>query len=205
MLCTTTHFGAAVRVAIPQTHRGRPAGYLTATEAESLAVLIEAGEHTTHALASVSPARRDRAAKLLAAARIGHFSPELSVAVLRGIVGAKSVHRDLMPVWTMPGNEASTGRLTNQIHDVVAAARTSVTCATYNFSPISTMWDALKTASEEPEVVVCVYVDAGKGNPAGVKGTAAAGHCVPLGHLVQRTADRPVTRSSSSSTTRSYC
>lgn len=143
--------------------------YLTATEAESLAVLIGAGEHTAHALASVSPSRRGHAASLLKAAGIGHSSLEQSVAVLRGIAGAKSAHRDLIPVWTMPGNEATTGRLTNQFHDIVAAARISVTCATYNFSPTSNMWDALKTASEEPEVVVCVYVDAGKGHPAGVK------------------------------------
>ncbi|BBZ60650.1 DISARM system phospholipase D-like protein DrmC [Mycolicibacterium monacense] len=143
--------------------------YLTATEAESLAVLIDAGEHTTHALASVSHARRDRAANLLKTAGIGHADPALSVAVLRGIAGAKSAHRDLTPVWTMPGNEATTGHLTNQFHDVVAAARISVTCATYNFSSTSNMWDALQTASEEPEVVVCVYVDAGKGDPGGVK------------------------------------
>ncbi|WP_370500598.1 DISARM system phospholipase D-like protein DrmC [Mycolicibacterium sp. jd] len=143
--------------------------YLTATEAESLAVLIEAGEHTTHALASVSPARRPRAANLLETAGIGHSEPALSIAVLRGIAGAKSAHRDLTPVWTMPGNEATTGHLTNQFHDVVAAARTSVTCATYNFSPTSSMWEALRTASEEPDVAVCVYVDAGKGDPAGVK------------------------------------
>ena len=143
--------------------------YLTATEAESLAVLIGAGEHTAHALASVSTARRGRAAELLKAAGIGHLSPELSGAVLRGIEGAKSAHRDLTPVWTMPGNEATTGHLTNQFHDVVAAARISVTCATYNFSSTSSMWDALQTASEEPEMVVCVYVDAGKGDPGGVK------------------------------------
>lgn len=143
--------------------------YLTATEAEGLAVLLGAGEHTTHALASVSAARRKRAAELLAAAGIGHISPELSVAVLSGIVGAKSVQRDLIPVWTMPGNEATTGHLTNQFHEIVAAARISVTCATYNFSPTSNMWDALRTASEEPEVVACVYVDAEVGDPAGVK------------------------------------
>jgi phosphatidylserine/phosphatidylglycerophosphate/cardiolipin synthase-like enzyme len=143
--------------------------YLTATEADGLAVLIGAGEHTVHALASVSPARRERVAELLTAAKIGHESPEASVAVLRGIAGAKSALRDLMPVWTMPGNEATTGHLTNQFHDIVAAARLSVTCATYNFSPTSKMWDALKTASEEPEVVVCVYVDADKGDPAEVK------------------------------------
>lgn len=143
--------------------------YLTATEAQGLAVLIEAGEHMTHALASVSAARRDRASELLKAAGIGHLAPGLSAAVLRGIAGAKSAHRDLVPVWTMPGNEATVGHLTNQFHDLVASARVAVTCATYNFSPKSNMWDALKTVSEEPEVVVCVYVDAEAGDPAGVK------------------------------------
>lgn len=143
--------------------------YLSADEAETLAVLLEAGEHTTHALASVGAARRDRVAELLKAAVIGHLSRDLSVAVLRSIAGAKAAHRDLVPVWTMPGNEATVGHLTNQFHDVVTAARISVTCATYNFSSTSKMWDALKTASEASDVIVCVYVDAEKGDPAGVK------------------------------------
>lgn len=143
--------------------------YLTATEAESLAVLIDAGEHIAHALGSVGLSRREMVANLLKAAGIGHADAALSVAVLRGIAGAKSGLRDLVPVWTMPGNEANTGHLTSQFHDIVAAARVSVTCATYNFSPTSNMWDALKTASEEPDVVVCVYVDAHKGDPQGVK------------------------------------
>lgn len=143
--------------------------YLTATEADGLAVLLDAGEHTAHALASISPTRRDRAAELLKAAELGHTAPELSVAVLRGIAGAKSAYRGLVPVWTMPGNEATVGHLTNQFHDVVSAARVSVTCATYNFSPTSAMWDALQTASEEPDLAVCVYVDAGVGDPVGVK------------------------------------
>lgn len=143
--------------------------YLSGDEAESLAVLLAAGEHTTHALASVSAARRDRVAELLKAAGIGHLSRDLSAAVLHGIAGAKSVHRDLIPVWTMPGNEATIGHLTNQFHDAVASARTSVTCATYNFSHTSNMWDALKAASEEPDVAVCVYVDSAVGDPLGVK------------------------------------
>lgn len=57
-----------------------------------------------------------------------------------------------------PGNVAPTGHLTNQLHDVVAATRTSVTCATYTFSPKSSMRDAIKTASKVPDVVVCVSV-----------------------------------------------
>jgi hypothetical protein len=143
--------------------------YLTASEAEGLAVLLGAGEHTAHALQSVSVARRERVSELLKAAGISHTTPELSMAVLCAIAGAKSVHRDLVPVWTMPGNEATVGYLTSQFHDVVTAARISVTCATYNFTPNSAMWDALKTASQEPGIAVCIYVDADKGDPAGVK------------------------------------
>jgi hypothetical protein len=79
--------------------------YLTAAEAEGLAVLLGAGEHVVHALSSVSAARRERAGELLKAAGIGHLAPDLSVAVLRGIAGAKSIHRELVPVWMMPGND----------------------------------------------------------------------------------------------------
>ena len=143
--------------------------YLTAAEAEGLAVLLSAGEHTMHALSAVGAARREHASELLKAAGISHAAPELSVAVLRGIAGAKSVHRELVPVWTMPGNEATIGHLTNQFHDVVSAARISITCATYNFSATSNMWSALNQASEQPGVAVCVYVDADKGDPVGVK------------------------------------
>ncbi|MFL0243557.1 hypothetical protein [Mycobacterium sp. SMC-17] len=64
--------------------------YLTATEAESLAVLIDAGEHIAHALVTVNHSRREIVAKLLNSAGIGHTEPALSVAVLRGIAGAKS-------------------------------------------------------------------------------------------------------------------
>lgn len=143
--------------------------YLTAGEAEALAALFEAGEHTVHALRSVSAARRERVSQLLSAAELGHTEPALSAAVLRAIAGAKSVHRQLDPVWTMPGNEATIGHLTSEFHRVVSGARVSVTCATYNFSANSNMWDALKTASEQAGVTVCVYVDADKGNPSAVK------------------------------------
>ncbi|MGH7690261.1 MAG: DISARM system phospholipase D-like protein DrmC [Gemmatimonadaceae bacterium] len=143
--------------------------YLTATEAESLAVLLEAGEHTSHALGSVSAARRERASQLLTAAGLGHTEPALSAAVLHAIASAKSVHRELVPVWTMPSNEATVGHLTSEFHRIVSGARVSVTCATYNFSAASNMWDTLKAASEQPGVTVCVYVDADKGDPFCVK------------------------------------
>lgn len=143
--------------------------YLTAGEAEGLASLLEAGEHTVHALAWVSPARRGDAAELIKQAGLGHEQQALSVAVLRSVAGAKSVHHELVPVWTMPGNEATVGHLTSEFHRIVTGARISVTCATYNFSPNSNMWQALRTASQQAGVTVIVYVDADKGNPAGVK------------------------------------
>lgn len=44
-----------------------------------------------------------------------------------------------------------------------------MTCATYNFSENSNMWAVVKNVSEQPGVTVCVYVDAEKGDPCGVK------------------------------------
>ena len=144
--------------------------YLTAGEAEGLASLLGAGEHSVHALAGVSPSRRGHAAELMQQAGLGHEQPALSVAVLRAIAGAKSVHHELVPVWTMPGNEATVGHLTSEFHRMVTGARVSVTCATYNFSPSSNMWKALSTASEQPGVTVVV----------GRQSEAAEGHGLSL-------------------------
>lgn len=143
--------------------------YLTANEAVGLATLLKAGEHTSHALRSISLGRRESVAKLLADAGLGHAEPALSAATLRAIAGAKAAHRQLVPVWTMPGNEASLGHLTGEFHRLVTGARVSVTCATYNFTKNSNMWHALKSASEQPGVRVCVYVDSEKGDSAKVK------------------------------------
>jgi hypothetical protein len=143
--------------------------FLTASEADALAAQLAAGEHVVHALQWVSAARRDRAGRLLAAAGLSHTDALKSAAVLHAIAGAKAVHRQLVPVWTMPANEATIGHLTTEFHRVVSAARVSVTCATYNFSESSNMWSVLKGVSEQPGVTVCVYVDADKGDPCGVK------------------------------------
>jgi phosphatidylserine/phosphatidylglycerophosphate/cardiolipin synthase-like enzyme len=133
--------------------------YLTANEAIGLAVLLAAGQHTAHALREINPARRDEARELLAAAGLSHTDLDRSLAVLHAIAGSKAAHRDLIPVWTMPGNEATVGHLTSEFHRLVQAARQSVTCATYNFEPTSQMWAVLKAASQQPGVVVTVYVD----------------------------------------------
>lgn len=143
--------------------------FLTATEAERLAVQFESGTPVSVAAQEVAVGRRERARTLLAAAGFGPGDRERAVSVLHAIAGAKSVLRELTPVWTMPGNEATTGHLTSEFHRVLGAARQSVIAATYNFQDTSQMWTALKTASEQPGVVVTVYVDAGVANAATVK------------------------------------
>lgn len=143
--------------------------YLTAAEAEGIAVLLASGERLTGALAAVGSGRRERARELLTAAGLGHQQPALSAAVLHAVCGAKSVHRELVPVWTMPGNEATTGHLTSEFHRLVGNARLSVTCATYNFGKSSQMLNALRVASEQPGVAVTLYVDADKADAAVLK------------------------------------
>lgn len=157
--------------------------FLTASEADALAAQLATGEHVVHALQWVSAARRDQAGRLLAAAGLSHTDAVKSAAVLHAIAGAKAVHRQLVPVWTMPGNEATIGHLTSEFHRVVGAARVSVTCATYNFSENSNMWSVLKNVSEQPGVTVCVYVDADKGDPCAVKAQLPRATVYRSGHL----------------------
>lgn len=143
--------------------------FLTGSEAEALAVQFAVGQHTVKALAVVNVARREEAKALLAAAGLGHADSDRAAAVLHAIRGAKSVRRDLTPVWTMPGHEAKVGHLTGEFHRLVHAARRSVVCATYNFEQTSQMWTVLKGASEQPGVVVTVYVDGDKADANKVK------------------------------------
>lgn len=143
--------------------------FLTASEAEALAAQFAAGQHTIKALAVVNASRRGAAKQLLAAAGLSHEDGARAADVLRAVAGAKSLDRDLTPVWTMPGNEAKVGHLTGEFHRLVQGARQSVVCATYNFEQTSQMWSVLKQASEQPGVVVTVYVDGDKADVAKVK------------------------------------
>ncbi|WP_197466809.1 DISARM system phospholipase D-like protein DrmC [Tsukamurella pseudospumae] len=142
---------------------------MTASEAETLAVQFASGQHTIKALAVVNAVRRGDAKQLLADAGLSHDDGERAAALLHAIAGAKSLTRDLTPVWTMPGNEAKTGHLTGEFHRLVQAARQSVVCATYNFERSSQMWRVLQEASEQPGVVVTVYVDGDKADAVKVK------------------------------------
>ncbi|MCC4249342.1 MULTISPECIES: DISARM system phospholipase D-like protein DrmC [Microbacterium] len=143
--------------------------FLTATEAERLAMQFGTGTPISVAVREIAISRREHVRELLAASGIAPSDRERAVSVLRAIAGAKTVPRELTPVWTMPGNEANIGHLTSEFHRIVGAARQSVTAATYNFQDTSQMWTALKAASDQPGVVVTVYVDAGVADAATVK------------------------------------
>lgn len=143
--------------------------FLTATEAKRLALQFETGTPVTVAMREIAISRREKVKELLAASGLGPSDRERAVGVLRAIAGAKAALRELTPVWTMPGNEANTGHLTSEFHRILGAARQSVTAATYNFQDTSQMWTALKAASEQPGVVVTVYVDAAVADAATVK------------------------------------
>lgn len=143
--------------------------FLTATEAERLALQFEAGTPASIAVREIGISRREQVKELLAISGLGSSDRDRAVNVLRAISGAKTVLRELTPVWTMPGNEASTGHLTGEFHRIVGSARQSVTAATYNFQDTSQMWTALRDASEQPGVAVTVYVDAAVADAATVK------------------------------------
>jgi phosphatidylserine/phosphatidylglycerophosphate/cardiolipin synthase-like enzyme len=140
--------------------------YLTGSEAAALAAQLELGMPIFRALDAIGPPRRGEVRRLMAAAAAVTSDPAATLAALRAVGGAKSVLPTLTPVWTMPGNEATEGRLTSEFHRIVLAARMSVTCATYNFETTSRMWDSLRSACSQPGVVVTVYVDRSTANAA---------------------------------------
>ena len=112
------------------------------------------------------PRRSDNDSRVLPLRHRYHFTPSS-----RAHCNWDGINRDAVRVHALavPGNEATTGHLTGEFHRMVTGARVSVTCATYNFSPSSNMWGALRTASDQPGLTVVVYVDAEKGDPLGVK------------------------------------
>ncbi|MEV6931440.1 DISARM system phospholipase D-like protein DrmC [Dactylosporangium sp. NPDC051485] len=142
--------------------------YLTGFEAERLAAALRAGDSTTQALKEIHATRRGDAKRRLADADLGHHRLEASVAVLRAIAGARAIRTAITPVWTMPGAQATTGRLTTEVQRLIDDARMSVVCSSFNFTPHSHMWTALRAASLRPGVSVTVYLDAHAGSSAAV-------------------------------------
>jgi phosphatidylserine/phosphatidylglycerophosphate/cardiolipin synthase-like enzyme len=90
------------------------------------------------------------------------------VAVLRAVAGARGVQTAITPVWTMPGAEATVGRLTGEARRLIDDARMSVVCSSFNFSQSSRMWMALRDAADRPGVSVTVYLDAREGSASTV-------------------------------------
>ncbi|GIJ29833.1 hypothetical protein Vqi01_49950 [Micromonospora qiuiae] len=142
--------------------------FLTAYEAQRLAAVLQAGGTRGQALKEVHAARRSEAKRLLAAAEIGTEQRDDSVAILRAIAGAHSVRTAITPVWTMPGVEATTGRLTSEAQRIIDDARMSVVCSSFNFTPHSGMWTSLRNAAMRDGLSVTVYLDASAGSPAAV-------------------------------------
>ncbi|MFF0659224.1 DISARM system phospholipase D-like protein DrmC [Micromonospora tulbaghiae] len=142
--------------------------FLTAYEAQRLAAVLQAGGTIGQALREVHTARRSEAKRLLTAAEVSQEHRDRSVAILRAIAGARSVRTAITPVWTMPGVEATTGRLTSEAQRIIKDAHLSIVCSSFNFTPHSGMWTALKDAAARPGLSVTVYLDAHAGAPAAV-------------------------------------
>jgi phosphatidylserine/phosphatidylglycerophosphate/cardiolipin synthase-like enzyme len=143
-------------------------GFLTAYEAERLAGALRAGDTIAQAVKEVHASRRGEAKRLLAEADLGPHRVETSVALLHAIAGARAVRAVITPVWTMPGTEATVGRLTGETQRLIDEARMSVVCSSFNFTPHSGMWTALRAASLRPGVSITIYLDAQAGAPSDV-------------------------------------
>jgi hypothetical protein len=87
------------------------------------------------------------------------------VAALRGIEGAQEEDAAATTIWTMPGFVAQSSGLTASTARMVAQARASVTCSTFNFQKTSALWPALGEAAKRPGVAVRVYLDTEVADP----------------------------------------
>lgn len=136
---------------------------LTGTEAGLLADRLAAGDTMTSALRAVASGNRAVVRSLLL-----NGSTASRVAVLRAVEGALATTTAVTPLWTMPGHLVRGGPLTASVPHLVASARQSITCSTYNFQRSSGLWPALRQAAARPELAVRVYLDAeaaGRGAP----------------------------------------
>jgi hypothetical protein len=131
---------------------------LTGTEARLVSQALVDGSSVTTAFTMVESARRQSALALIKDAGLSHQRDVLA-AVLTGVEGARSHVTRAETLWTMPGHLAGAGALTSRLVDLVAGARTSVVCSTYNVQKSSGMWQALRDAASKPHLEVRVYLD----------------------------------------------
>ena len=139
---------------------------LTGTEARGLADRVDASESLTAALHAVDQGRRPAVRELIVRAGLASDRAALSL-VCRGIEGARSIATRIDPLWTMPGLLAQTGPLTSSIPQLVADARTSIVCSTYNFQTSSGLWTVLRDAAQQPQVSVRAFIDTAAAEPTG--------------------------------------
>lgn len=142
------------------------AAYLTGTEAKSVADRLAAGESLTKALSAVAKPRVPSLKTLIASAGL-MGDPDRLMLVCRAVEGARSTTTRIDPLWTMPGHLAQTGPLTSSVPALVAKARVSITCSTYNFQTSSALWTALHVAAQELRGGVKVFVDTAATQPSG--------------------------------------
>ena len=138
---------------------GDLAAFLTGSEAGELADHLAAGETLTQALTVIGQARRDQVRQMLKDIWSSPASKDLAIAVLRAVEGAHRHTTAITPVWTAPGGLIQHGELTASVRHLVATARQSVTCSTFNFQRSSVLWAALSQVAARAEVNVRVYVD----------------------------------------------
>lgn len=131
---------------------------LTADEAGKLAERLEVGVSRSQALQMIAPNRRVVLSPQLAAAGVGEDRRGL-IQVLRAVQEAKAQTRSIDAIWTTPSGLAKTGSLTSSLGQLVAQARESIVCATFNFQRSSAQWEALRIAAARPGLSVRVYVD----------------------------------------------
>ncbi|MBD7980961.1 DISARM system phospholipase D-like protein DrmC [Oerskovia merdavium] len=131
---------------------------LTGTEARLVSQALVDGSSVSTAFAMVESGRRYKALSLVKNAGLSHQRDTLA-AVLTGIEGARSHVTRAETLWTMPGHVAGAGALTSRLVDLVARARTSVVCSTFNIQKSSGMWQALREVAHRPHLDVRVYLD----------------------------------------------
>lgn len=146
---------------------------LTSTEARQIANRLADGDSLTSALNAVPPRSRAEVRGLLVA--LG----SAGVAVLRAVEDARPMITTAQPVWTMPGPLACSGPLTTSAAHLVAGARRSVTCSTFNFQRTSVLWSALADAARRPELDVRVYIDTAATTGTAPTPAAVAAHLHP--------------------------
>lgn len=133
---------------------------LTGATAKGIADRLADGDTLSVALGVVDAGRRPQIRELLERCAGGATSREPMTAVLRAVQGARSITTTVEPRWTMPGHLVQGAPLTSSVTELVDAARTSVTCSTFNFRRSSSLWNALRQAARRPGMLVRVYVDA---------------------------------------------